>query len=757
MKYKLRYYQQQASDAAVRYFNGELNKYHAIEVLPTGCHAKGSKILMYDGTFKNVEDIVIGDYLMGENSEPRKVLELHRGIDKMYDITPIKGESFTVNGGHILSLYKTCEGSKYECEKSRIDEISVEDYISQSNNYKHLHKLYKPIFIDFVEKQPVIEPYFLGLYLGDGSSVCGVNITTQRNEVVDFLYKMVAKYDMKVSKYVKPNNLALSYAFSNIKVNRSNSNKIIDYLDKLNLKGVTSGFKFIPFEYKTSSRTERLELLAGLLDTDAYYDKCTFEYCSKSIQLSKDIVFLCRSLGFFAQIGKTKIVNGEKYYRIQISGDLDTIPTKVGIRKAKQRDQKKNVLVTGFDVKYKGKGNYYGFTTDGNHLYCDYQFFVHHNSGKSLIIADIASKLSKPTIVLQPQKEILEQNFAKLKSYGVEDCSIYSASMNKKDISRLTFATIGSIANHMEDFSHFRNVIIDECHACNPKGGQYKDFIEDGSRKVLGLTATPYRLDSISVPIYNDKGEIVKDMFGEMEKEHKAILRFLTRCKPKIFYDVIYHCQVSELIQQGYLAQIRYCDATPEAFLPTQIKRNTTGRDFDDISLESNFQYFDIYTYLVKIIKRILNPKPSVNPRRGILVFTKNIAQAEALTAAIPNCACVTGDTKKKDRELILKRFKEGDIKVLSNVGVLTTGFDYPELDTVVIARPTMSLAMYYQIIGRGTRPFPGKDFWLVDLCGNIKTFGRVENLNITCPARGQWAINGWVDNQWKQLTNTIF
>ena len=74
----LRDYQQQASDAAYNYFTDKKAKYNAVEVLPTGCHAKGSKILMYDGTFKNVEDIVIGDYLMGENSEPRKVLELHR-------------------------------------------------------------------------------------------------------------------------------------------------------------------------------------------------------------------------------------------------------------------------------------------------------------------------------------------------------------------------------------------------------------------------------------------------------------------------------------------------------------------------------------------------------------------------------------------------------------------------------------------------------------------------------------------------------
>lgn len=378
-------------------------------------------------------------------------------------------------------------------------------------------------------------------------------------------------------------------------------------------------------------------------------------------------------------------------------------------------------------------------------------------AGKSLVIADIANRLDQPTIVFQPNKEILEQNFSKLKNYGVEDCSIYSASMRIKKIDRITFATIGSVANHMEEFRHFRNVIVDECHVASPNGGRYKEFFEDGTRKILGLTATPYRLDSINVPVRDENGNIRKDMFGDIEKEHKAVLRFLTRCRPKIFYDVIYHCQVSELLNQGYLSQIRYCDVTPSEFIHNRLKRNSTGRDFDDTSLEDNFRYFDMYSYLVSIVRRILHPKPGVKPRRGVLVFTKNVGQAQALSAAIPGCSYVTGETKKKEREEILRRFKSGDIKAVSNCGVLTTGFDYPELDTVVIARPTMSLASYYQIAGRCIRPYPGKEPWLVDLCGNIRTFGKIENLNLSCPAAGQWMVNGWVGNQWKQLTNVIF
>ena len=114
-------------------------------------------------------------------------------------------------------------------------------------------------------------------------------------------------------------------------------------------------------------------------------------------------------------------------------------------------------------------------------------------SGKSLIIADIAARLNGYVLVFQPSREILEQNFKKLCSYGVMDCSVYSASLNSKDVSRITFATIGSVINHPELFTHFNYVIIDECHLVNPKQGMYNEFLTMRKCKILGLTATPYQ------------------------------------------------------------------------------------------------------------------------------------------------------------------------------------------------------------------------------------------------------------------------
>lgn len=353
-------------------------------------------------------------------------------------------------------------------------------------------------------------------------------------------------------------------------------------------------------------------------------------------------------------------------------------------------------------------------------------------SGKSLIIADIANRLDGHTLVFQPSKEILEQNFKKFCSYGVLDCSIYSASFNSKEISRITFATIGSVKAHSELFLHFRNVIVDECHLVNPKEGMYKDFFGAVKCKVLGLTATPYRLSS--------------------SRDFGSMLKFITRTKPHVFSEVIYHVQVSTLLDMGYLSKVNYYPMNPTGWNELNLKINTTGADYTDKSVQREYERIDFYSYIVHIVQRLMNPKAG-GKRKGILVFTRFLKEAERLTMSIPGCVIVSGDTPKKERERILEMFKVGEIPVVANVGVLTTGFDYPELDTVVMARPTMSLAMYYQIVGRCIRPYKGKTAWFVDLCGNINRFGEVSDLHLKDTGNGKWAVF----SKGRQLTNVRF
>lgn len=348
-------------------------------------------------------------------------------------------------------------------------------------------------------------------------------------------------------------------------------------------------------------------------------------------------------------------------------------------------------------------------------------------AGKSLVIAAIAYKLDSPVLIFQPSKEILEQNYHKLLSYGVLDAGIYSASFNSKNVRKVTFATIGSVKNNKDYFRRFRYAIIDECHLVNSEEGMYKDFIDTIQCKVIGLTATPYRL-------YSSR------FYGSM-------LRFITRTRPRIFSDVVYSVQVRDLLNKGYLSPLNYYQLP--IINTSKLVVNSNGSDYTDRSVRKHYKEVNFSDELISVVNRLL-----VAGRSSILVFTRFIEEAEALAKALGGkAAVVTGDTPASERERTLHVFKGGGIKVVTNVGVLTTGFDFPELDTVVLARPTMSLALYYQMVGRAIRPSKGKVGWVVDICGNYKRFGRVDNLEVRQRASGIWAVY----SGHKQLTNVWF
>lgn len=347
-------------------------------------------------------------------------------------------------------------------------------------------------------------------------------------------------------------------------------------------------------------------------------------------------------------------------------------------------------------------------------------------SGKSLVIANIAKELDEPLLVFQPTKEILEQNISKLLSYG-HHATIYSASCGEKRLSPITFATIGSVIRKTHILKDFKHIIVDECHFCNSKAGMYRDLFQElGQVKVLGLTATPYRL--------------VTDGFGG------SILKFLTRTRPRIFRDVIYYVQNEDLFRAGYLSEISYKSVA--GFDASQLRLNSTGADYLDASVRKYYQRVGFKDKIVGVVNNLLSE------RRGVLIFTRFIEESESLVSKIPHSAIVTGKTPRGERELILKSFKSGETKVVANVGVLTTGFDYPELDTIVLARPTLSLALYYQMVGRGVRPHVSKDYTLVvDVCDNFRMFGAVEKLRLVDGGNGKWFIS----SSGRQLTNIYY
>jgi DNA repair protein RadD len=350
-------------------------------------------------------------------------------------------------------------------------------------------------------------------------------------------------------------------------------------------------------------------------------------------------------------------------------------------------------------------------------------------SGKSLVIASIVKALDAPCLVFQPSREILRQNFAKLVAYGFRP-AVYSASLGRKQVSMaVTLATIGSVIRNVEQFDHVKHIIVDECHGVNPATGMYSTFfktLESRGLRILGLTATPYRLQST--------------MQG-------PILKFLTRTKPRVFSELVYYVQNGELFRDGHLAKLQYFPI--KGFDRSKLRRNSTGADYTDKSVQLHFKELGFSGKLQRIVERLLEIE-----RKGILVFTRFLEESQALVDAIPGIVMVSAETPDAERDRILKEFQAGKIRAVCNVGVLTTGFDYPALDTVVLARPTMSLALYYQMVGRCVRPHPQKSHaMVVDMVGLMEQFGKVEDLRIEV---GHKQLP-YVASGGKQLTNVFF
>jgi DNA repair protein RadD len=349
-------------------------------------------------------------------------------------------------------------------------------------------------------------------------------------------------------------------------------------------------------------------------------------------------------------------------------------------------------------------------------------------SGKSVVIANIATSLEGNTVVFQPSKEILEQNYRKFTSYGYR-AGIYSASAGSKRLDKTTFATIGSVAKKHHLFKDFQNIIIDECHLVNANDGMYRDFLASISHaKVLGLTATPYRLTSTF---------------------EGAKLEWITHTQPNVFSEVLYSIQNNVLFDAGHLAPLKYY--AKDAIDRSMLQLNKQGNDFTAESLRYVYAKVGFDKLTAQWVHTMLKH------RKNCLVFCSLIDEAYKVQKLVPGSVVITGDTEKSKRENILALFQENKIRCVINVGVLTTGFDKPDLESVVNARSTMSLSLYYQIVGRVMRPFKYADGsfktgWYVDLGGNISKFGKIENMEIK-------QINGYYSiwNNGRQLTDVTF
>lgn len=379
----------------------------------------------------------------------------------------------------------------------------------------------------------------------------------------------------------------------------------------------------------------------------------------------------------------------------------------------------------GFRVSYEGVDMYYGFTTDGDHLYIDTNGFAHHNSGKSLIIGSVVKGINAPTLVLQPSKEILMQNYEKAVSFGLEP-TIYSASCRKKEISELTYATIGSVKKEVDTLKQIgiKYILLDEVHykfSPEPDSEFMKFIVNFENIKMLGFTATPCRLHS----------------YSSMAEGNYSMLNMLTKDTPRFIENMVHVIQIQDMVKGGYWSRINY---EVWEFDDKDLILNSTGSDYTEDSIKRSIAKNGVNNTIYRRIMSLWNE------RKHILVCMDSVENSYILSNFMNRkmgsvvSAVVEGSTPKKKREAILEDFRNGKIKVVINYSTLTIGFDFPELDCVIFGRPTFSYAIYYQVVGRLVRPHKEKDSALfVDCCNNYGRFGRVEDLTIE-----QFPGNGW-------------
>ena len=332
--------------------------------------------------------------------------------------------------------------------------------------------------------------------------------------------------------------------------------------------------------------------------------------------------------------------------------------------------------------------------------------------GKSILTAFVAKNTDDRLIVLQPSKELLEQNYTKYINLcdGFANAGIYSASFGRKEIAQVTYATIGSIKALGAKFKQlgFTKMLIDEAHLYPREAdSMLGTFLKDsGITHVLGITATPVKLQTN------------RDKEGST---FSKLVMLTSRSKKGNFYkDIIHVGQVQEMVQLGYWSPLIY---EASGFDDSLLVFNSSKSEYTEDSVQ---RAYDANGGTQAVVDA-LDAHPE---RRHILAFVPSVQDAIDLSERYPDSAVIYGDMDKKERADVIARFREGMIRVIFNVRVLSTGFDYTGIDCIVFGISTASIALYYQIVGRGTRIDPQKrDCLVCDLGGNVSRFGRVEDI----------------------------
>jgi len=340
--------------------------------------------------------------------------------------------------------------------------------------------------------------------------------------------------------------------------------------------------------------------------------------------------------------------------------------------------------------------------------------------GKTPVIAricrDAVSLWGGRVLVLAHVKELLEQAVDKLHAMAPDlwmQIGVYSAGLSSRDTAHpIIVAGIQSVYQKAEALGASQIVLIDEAHMVPPEGdGMYRRFLEDARKlnpnlRVIGLTATPFRMSSGPICVPPPEG---------------------------ILNAVCYEVGVRELINGGFLSPLK---SKAGKYKANTDDLHIRGGEFVPAEVESLMnQDMLVHSACKEIVEYV-----RAGSRKACLIFASGVKHGQHVAKIIEQlageeCGFVDGDTAGIFRDQIIRRFREGTLKYLANVNVLTTGFDAPNVDCVALLRPTMSPGLYYQMVGRGFRLAPGKtDCLVLDFGGNVMRHGPVDQIRVSDP-----------------------
>lgn len=691
---RLRYYQHELDDDIhAAWAQGFKN---VMAVLPTGggkCLGAGTPVLMFDGSIRPVEDIKVGDLLMGPDSKPRKVRSLARGKEDLYRVTPTKGEPYVVNASHILSLKRTSERKepKHPCQRrsGEVVNLEVREYLAKSKTWKHIHKGWRT-GVEFRARpiSPMIPPYMLGMWLGDGDSK-GPSITTADPEIVDAVYDWAELLGMRVRVAPNSENSEILHLVERAHYGRGGA-PLRKEFKKFNL----FHNKHIPPAYLCNTREVRLQVLAGLLDTDGSLGHSGFDFVSKNETLASQCAYLARSLGMAAYVAKCRKTCGNNsvsgdYFRVSISGGCDAIPIRIARKKAAARQQKKSVLMTGISVEPLGEGDYYGFELDRDRLFLLGDFTVTHNT---VTFGSVVAKHQGAAACIAHRQELVGQISLALAKYGIRHKLIAPDNVIKNIIS-LHIRKVGTnfimpsaqVAVAGVDTLIRKGKLVkdtwlkvvtlqvhDEGHhllAANKWGRAAKMFTHSDC-KLLAVTATPERADGAGLGRHADG----------------------------LIDTLIEGPTMRQLINEGYLTPYKVAIAESDVEL-TKDMFSASG----ELNERGKAQVRGSH-----IVGDIVKAYLQFTPGKPAIAFASDIESSQAMAqrfrdAGVP-ALHVDGDSPDDVRDDAVGKLESGRLLVLCNVGLFGEGFDLPIVVSVYDAAATESFPNYAQRFGRMLR-----------------------------------------------------